>query len=156
MKEDNKAPVRATMLILILLFISLFANSQIKPYAALEYYMGYNYTYTGNFAYTQVPIVTQIRNDMQGVTGNVIFGMEYQLRNFKVDMRVETLTLHKSGLSFRPIQSDFFLSLSYDLGEFTIKYEHLCVHPYKYRNARYFEISGGYDKIGIYWKLNRK
>ncbi len=157
MTENNKATIRAAILIIILTFVSLFAKSQIRPYAGLEYYMGYNYLYKGKV--TTIPLLmdVQVRNNKpSGLVGNTIMGLEYQLKNFRVDVRAETLTYHDGGLVFMPIQSNYFVSLRYDIGEFSIKYEHLCTHPTKYLDRIYFETFGGYDKIGIYWKLKNK
>lgn len=156
MSENNKATIRASILIIILVFISLFVKGQIRPYGGLEYYMGYNYLYTYDVSPHPLIQPMSMTNNMRHVIGNVTFGVDIQLGCLKLDTRVETLTAHVKYISFRPIRSSYFVSLAYVEGEFSIKYTHLYVHQLEYPDMLYFGISGNMDKIGIYWKLKTK
>jgi hypothetical protein len=52
--------------------------------------------------------------------------------------------------SFAPLLTEFYSGVSYKLTEsVTIKYEHLCIHPFRSLQKTPGSIFGGYDMIGI-------
>ena len=141
----------------MLLIISMSAIPQkIIPYFGVEYLIDYSYTYIKPLDFGNL-------NDLRVVNDkipdkpmfNVIAGFQFNLiKSLSLDFKFQVLTAHKKNLTFQPMQTEYSITVKYQMKSILIKYEHMCLHPIKYSNQIYFEMYGGYDKIGLYWNFD--
>lgn len=149
--------INKIILIFILFGCMQVQAQKINPYAGIEYFIDYGYTYRQSVI-EQIPLLPKIytlkNNKPQAITGLLMAGFEFEIfKNLKSDIRIETLTAHDDGLKFRPLQTDYTFALKYQFKQFIFKYEHKCTHPTKSMEFNQFEMYGSYDKIGVYWRL---
>ena len=135
-----------------LLAIWLLAMSKVQA-QKINPYMGVDYHFSGGYLFSQYLQKVDQTTDENFI---VTFGSEFTIiKNLWIDANAITLTEHDKNLSFRPLMTYYHVSLNLRIKNVIVKYEHQCVHPSGTLNYDTdVRIYGGYDKIGVYWKLN--
>lgn len=132
------------LILFTLLAISLSAQGQFKPFAGVEL-----------FSKNEEVFKTWNR-EVKYEAGDLslIYGLKYQLKNLELKTSANTLMYIDELASYTPTHSEFKVSAKYRLKQFSVKIEHMCLHPletFKQIPVRKF---AGYTKLGVYWNVD--
>jgi hypothetical protein len=136
-----------TIIITLFLILSISASAQLNPKIAFDYFpykseirMANFYAQSGNAAYI---------SHYNGMF-RVRVGADYSIKKFTIYFDQKVYMNKASGVSFRPLQAEWFAGLSYSItAKVKVTYEHLCIHPILTDGKDQTKIFGGYDVISI-------
>ena len=129
-----------TIILLLFMFITLNSNAQFKSESSLEF--GYfNAIYTV-YDRDKIGIPTTGHYYLSPMFADISYGLNY--KSFKFYTNVATYFKYIHSYSFRPMQVEYKIGISYNYKMLTFKTEHLCSHSIQVNKFRY-----GYDKVSV-------
>lgn len=129
---------------ILLLLLCKFSFAQFTPFAGLEAYSNSNIRL--------VPAIS-VLHGVKYNTGDLamIYGLSYQFKNVELSTSAKTSMHVVSATAYKPTHTEFAISAAYQLKDFKIKLEHMCIHPMESYRDNPVKIFGGYTKLCIYW-----
>lgn len=130
-----------TTIIVLLLILSISVSAQLNPKIAFDYF-------PKNYGIKVTTPSAEIIN-YYGLF-RVRLGADYTIKKFTVFFNQNVYMNKYSGITFRPLQAEWFAGLSYSItAKVKVTYEHLCIHPILTDGKSQTKIFGGYDVISI-------
>lgn len=131
------------LIVIIGLFLCVNGYAQLKPFAGVEYFTNNQEILKG----------WGRRMDYHQGDLAMIYGIGYHIKGFEAKTSATTLMYLDELASYTPTHTEFKISGGYRLKEFSIKVEHMCLHPLETFQKIPVKKFAGYTKVGIYWNM---